>query len=158
VDDRPPEQRLTELGIELPPPPDPDTGRLYLLAVRSGQFLFLAGHGPLAPDGSLVVGKVGRDLDVEQAREAARLTGLQLLATLRAELGSLDRVRRFVKLLGMVNVAPGFDDTPAVMDGCSQLVLDVFGDRGLHARSAVGMAELPYGIVVEIEAIVELDP
>ena len=150
-----PEERLAGLGLDLPVR---DGGsRLYVAAVRSGSLLFLSGAGPVGADGALLTGKVGADLDVAQAREAARLTGLELLAAMRAELGSLDRVRRVVKLLGMVNVAPGFDDTPGVIDGCSQLFLDVFGDAGRHARSAVGMAELPFGLCVEIEAIVEVD-
>jgi enamine deaminase RidA (YjgF/YER057c/UK114 family) len=155
VDDRSPEQRLADLGHSLPSPPSGP--RLYVSAVRSGPLLYLSGHGPVGPDGKLVTGKVGADLDVDQAREAARLTGLQLLTAIRTELGSLDRVRRVVKLLGMVNTAPGFDNTPAVIDGCSQLFLDVFGEAGRHARSAVGMAELPFGMCVEIEAIVEVD-
>lgn len=155
MDDRSPEQRLADLGHSLPSPPSGP--RLYVSAVRSGPLLYLSGHGPVGPDGKLVTGKVGADLDVDQAREAARLTGLQLLTAIRTELGSLDRVRRVVKLLGMVNTAPGFDNTPAVIDGCSQLFLDVFGEAGRHARSAVGMAELPFGMCVEIEAIVEVD-
>lgn len=155
MDDRTPEQRLAELGIVLPAPP-PAGSRLYVPAVRSGSLVFLSGHGPVRPDGELVKGKVGGNLDVAEAREAARLAGIQLLAAIRAEAGSLERVRRVVKLLGMVNGAPGFVDTPAVIDGCSQLLLDVFGDAGRHARSAVGMAELPHGMCVEIEAVVEL--
>ena len=155
MDDRTAEQRLADLGLSLPTPPSGP--RLYVSAVRSGSLLFLSGHGPVGPDGELLTGKVGTDLDVVEAREAARLTGLQLLGAIRGELGSLDRVRRVVKLLGMVNGAPGFADTPAVIDGCSQLFLDVFGDAGRHARSAVGMAELPFGMCVEIEAIVEID-
>ena len=153
--DRTAEQRLADLGLELPAAPGGP--RLYVPAVRTGSLLFLSGQGPVGADGALVTGKVGADLDVDQAREAARLTGLELLAAIRTELGSLDRVRRVVKLLGMVNVAPGFDDTPAVIDGCSQLFLDVFGEAGRSARSAVGMAELPFGMCVEVEAIVEVD-
>ena len=155
AEDRTAEQRLVELGISLPTLSGGPS--LYVPAVRSGSLLFLSGHGPVGPDGGLVIGKVGAGIDVEAAREAARLTGLQLLAAMRAELGSLDRVRRVVKLLGMVNVAPGFADTPAVIDGCSQLFLDVFGEAGRSARSAVGMAELPFGMCVEVEAIVEVD-
>jgi enamine deaminase RidA (YjgF/YER057c/UK114 family) len=119
--------------------------------------VFLSGQGPRAVDGSIVFGKVGRDLDVEAARQAARLVGLNLLAALRQEVGSLDRVTRIVKLLGMVNCAPGFNDTPEVIDGCSELLLDVFGAAGLHARSAVGMAELPFDIAVEIELVAEVE-
>ena len=155
MDDRTPEQRLADLGIELPDVP-PGGSRLFVPAVRSGALLFLSGHGPVGPDGELVEGKVGADLGVAEARDAARLAGIQLLAAIRGEIGSLDGVRRIVKLLGMVNTAPGFVDTPAVVDGCSQLLLDVFGDAGRHARSAVGMAELPHGMCVEIEAVVDV--
>lgn len=154
------ESRLSELGIELPTP-SPAAG-LYVAAVRTGNLVFLSGAGPARPDGSFVTGKVGLDeggtVSIEDARHAARLTGLQLLATLRAEIGSLDRVVRVVKVLGMVNPAPGFNRTPAVIDGCSELFVEVFGEAGRGARSAVGMAELPFDIAVEIEAIVEIDP
>lgn len=146
--------RLQELGIELPTPFPP--AGLYVPAVRVGDLLQLSGAGPVRPDGSLVTGKVGSDLDLDAAREAARLTGLQILATLAAELDGLDRVRRIVKVFGMVNCAPGFDRTPQVIDGCSELFVEVFGDAGRSARSAVGMAELPFGISVEIEAIVQV--
>lgn len=150
------EARLAELGIELPPGSEPVAN--YRMAVRSGDLLFVAGHGPAHGDGVKVRGKVGADLDLAEAREAARLVGVNLLATVRRELGSLDAVRRVVKVLGMVNCAPGFDQTPAVIDGCSDLLVEVFGpEAGSHARSAVGMAELPYGLAVEIEMIVEVD-
>jgi enamine deaminase RidA (YjgF/YER057c/UK114 family) len=155
VDDHTPEQRLADLGIQLPDV-SAAGARLYVPAVRSGSLLFLSGHGPVGPDGELVTGKVGKDLDVAEARAAARLAGIELLGAIRAETSSLDSVGRVVKLLGMVSCAPGFVDTPAVIDGCSQLLLDVFGDAGRHARSAVGMAELPHGMCVEIEAVVEL--
>ena len=125
-------------------------------AVRTGSLVFVSGAGPIRPDGTFVTGKVGRDVDLDAAKEAARLTGLQLLAVLRAELGSLDRVARVVKTLGMVNCAPGFNRTPAVIDGCSELLIEVFGDAGRGARSAVGMAELPFDIAVEIELVVEV--
>ncbi len=118
--------------------------------------MYLAGAGPARPDGSYVTGKVGGSVDIDVARHAARLTGLQLLASLQSELGSLDRVVRVVKLLGMVNCAPGFNNTPRVIDGCSELFIEVFGEAGRAARSAVGMAELPFDICVEIEAIVEV--
>jgi enamine deaminase RidA (YjgF/YER057c/UK114 family) len=151
------EARLAELGIELPPGGKPVAN--YRMAVRSGNLLFVAGHGPAQRDGVKVRGKVGADLDLAEAREAARLVGVNLLATVRQELGSLDAVRRIVKLLGMVNCAPGFDQTPEVIDGCSDFLVDVFGpEAGNHARSAVGMAELPYGLAVEIEMIVEVVP
>jgi enamine deaminase RidA (YjgF/YER057c/UK114 family) len=148
------DERLTELGIELPKP-FPPAGN-YVAAVRSGNLLFLSGTGPVRADGTVERGKVGRDLDVAEAKEAARVTGLQLLAAMQAELGDLARVRRVVKTLGMVNCAPGFNRTPEVIDGCSSLLVDVFGDSGRGARSAVGMAELPFDIAVEIELIVEV--
>jgi enamine deaminase RidA (YjgF/YER057c/UK114 family) len=148
------EQRLTELGIELPTPPTPAGN--YICAVRTGNLLFLSGAGPQDSEGRYVRGKVGRELDLDEAREAARLTALQLLAVMRAELGSLDAVSRIVKVLGMVNCAPGFNRTPDVINGCSDLLVDVFGDAGRHARSAVGMAELPFDISVEIELVVEV--
>ena len=147
--------RLAELGIELPSVGSP--AGLYVPAVRTGNLVFLSGQGPTGPDGSVVLGKVGRDLDTAAAKAAARTTGLNLLAALRAEVGSLDQVTRIVKLLGMVNCAPGFNDTPGVINGCSELLLEVFGDEvGRHARSAVGMAELPYDIAVEIELVAEV--
>jgi enamine deaminase RidA (YjgF/YER057c/UK114 family) len=147
-----PLERLAELGLELPTPFAPLGA--YVPVVREGSLAFTSGAGPVRPDGSVVTGKVGADLDLDQAVEAARLTGLQLLANLNAELGGLDRIRRVVKVLGMVNVAPGFTQIPQVIDGCSQLFIAVFGDAGRGARSAVGMAELPMGIAVEIEAVV----
>ena len=148
------EDRLRELGLDLPEPPAPVGS--YLPAVRTGSLLFLAGHGPVGPGGRMLRGKVGQDLDIPAAWEAARLVALGLLATIRQELGSLDDVRRIVKVLGMVNCAPGFNQTPAVIDGCSDLLVEVFGDAGRHARSAVGMAELPFDIPVEIELIAEV--
>ena len=149
------EARLAELGIELPIGSEPVAN--YRMAVRSGELLFVSGHGPVQRDGVKVRGKVGADLDLAAAREAARLVGVNLLGTVRRELGSLDAVRRVVKVLGMVNCAPGFDQTPAVIDGCSDLLVEVFGpEAGSHARSAVGMAELPFGLAVEIEMIVEV--
>ncbi len=148
------EQRLAELGLTLPEP-FPPAGS-YIAAVRTGSLLFLSGAGPVRADGSVVTGKVGDSVDLDGAVEAARLTGLQLLAVLRRELGSLERVRRVVKTLGMVNCAPGFNRTPKVIDGCSNLLIDVFGEAGRGARSAVGMAELPFDIAVEIELVVEV--
>jgi enamine deaminase RidA (YjgF/YER057c/UK114 family) len=148
--------RLRRHGITVPDP-FPPMGR-YLPAVQVGDLLFLSGTGPVRPDGTVVTGKVGRDLDLDAAREAARLTGLQVLAALTAELGSLDRVRRVVKVLGMVNAAPGFTQAPQVIDGCSELLIDVFGDAGWGARSAIGVAELPVGIAVEVEAVVQVAP
>ena len=146
--------RLTELGIELPPL-FPPVGS-YLACSRTGDLLFVGGHGPIDGE-STVIGKVGGDLTLEQGRDAARLTALSILATMLAELGDLDRVRQMVKVLGMVNVAPGFTQTPAVIDGCSDVLVEIFGDAGRHTRSAVGLAELPFGIAVEIELIAEVD-
>jgi enamine deaminase RidA (YjgF/YER057c/UK114 family) len=148
------EVRLGELGLALPEGLPPVGA--YVPVVRTGSLLFLSGHGPIRADGSVVRGKVGRDLDVAAAADAARLVGLNLLSTMRHELGTLDSVVRIVKVLGMVNCAPGFNETPAVIDGCSYLLIDVFGDAGRHARSAVGMAELPFDIPVEIELIAEV--
>ncbi|MGZ4673934.1 MAG: RidA family protein [Ilumatobacteraceae bacterium] len=149
------QERLTELEIELPTPMTP--AGLYRGAVRVGDLVFLSGAGPMRPDGSFVTGKVGGPVSLESGREAARLVGLQLLAALQAELGSLDKVTRIVKLLGMVNCAAGFNETPAVIDGCSELFIEVFGENGRAARSAVGMAELPFDISVEVEAIVQVE-
>ena len=149
------ESRLKELGIELPAVATPVAN--YVSAKRVGSLLFVAGHGPARDkDGNRPIGKVGRELTPEQGYDAARLCGLNLLATMRAELGSLDRVRQILKMLGMVNCAPGFDQTPPVVNGCSDLFVEVFGEAGRHARSAVGMAELPSSIPVEIEVIVEV--
>jgi enamine deaminase RidA (YjgF/YER057c/UK114 family) len=124
-------------------------------AVRTGNLVFLSGSGPIDGD-RIIRGKVGDTIDLETAVEAARLAGLQLLGALRATVGSLDRVTRIVKVFGMVNGAPGFNQTPTVIDGCSNLLLDVFGEAGRHARSAVGQAELPFDIAVEIEMVVEV--
>jgi enamine deaminase RidA (YjgF/YER057c/UK114 family) len=115
----------------------------------------VGGHGPISGE-NIIRRKVGADLSLEQGRQAARLTALSILATLRAELGDLDRIARIVKVFGMVNVAPGFNQTPAVIDGCSDLLVEVFGDAGRHTRSAVGLAELPFDIAVEIELTARL--
>jgi enamine deaminase RidA (YjgF/YER057c/UK114 family) len=148
------EKRLAELQIELPAAEPPIAN--YVRAVRTGSLLFLAGKGPVRADGAVHTGIVGRDVTVEQAYQHARLAGLQVIATLKAELGDLDRVVRIVKVLGMVNAVPGFAQQPAVINGCSDLLVEVFGDRGRHARSAIGMGSLPDNITVEIEAIVEV--
>ncbi|MCP5153080.1 MAG: RidA family protein [Ectothiorhodospiraceae bacterium] len=141
--------RLRELGITLPDVPAPAGN--YVHAVRTGNLLFLAGKGP-----GKVSGKVGAEISQEQAYQAARETGLVLIAVMKQELGSLDRVSRVVKVLGMVNAVPEFTAQPAVINGCSDLFVEVFGDRGRHARSAVGMGSLPNNIPVEVEAIVEV--
>jgi len=149
------DRRLQELGIELPTPMGPAGN--YVSALRVGDLLYLSGTGPVRADGGLVTGKVGDGgLDLDAAREAARLTGLQILGTLRAQLGDLGRVRQVVRLFGMVNCAPGFNRTPAVIDGCSDLLVEVLGEAGRGARSAVGVAELPFDIAVEIEATVQV--
>ena len=146
-----PEKRLQQLGIELGKVAAPVAN--YVNAVRTGNLLFLAGKGPGG-----VKGKLGQEFSVEQGYRHARATGLALLAVMRAELGSLDRVKRVVKVLGMVNAVPEFADHPKVINGCSDLLVEVFGEAGKHARSAVGMGSLPMGIPVEIECIVEVAP
>jgi enamine deaminase RidA (YjgF/YER057c/UK114 family) len=150
------ERRLKELGIALAKASSPIGS--YANAVRTGNLLYLAGKGPGLPGQPLPTGKVGRDLTVEQAYGYARETGLNLLAVMKAELGDLDRVKRIVKVLGMVNAVPEFGQQPEVINGCSDLFVEVFGERGRHARSAVGMGSLPRGIPVEIEVIVEVEP
>lgn len=149
-----PEQRLLDIGVELPAWRPPRNN--LVSCVQVGELLFVSGHGPAELNGSALKGKVGAELDVDLGREAARRCGLRLLATLRHELGTLDRVVRVVKLLGMVNSAPGFTEQSKVVNGCSDLLVDVFGDEGRHARSAVGMAELPSNNPVEVELIVQV--
>ncbi|HSO07782.1 MAG TPA: RidA family protein [Pelomicrobium sp.] len=144
------DERLAELKLTLPEIAPP--GGNYEHAVRSGNLLFLAGKVAKGR------GKVGTDITVEEAYQHAREVGLQLIAVMKKELGSLEYVVRIVKVLGMVNAAPGFEDHPKVINGCSDLFIDVFGDRGRHARSAVGMGSLPRQVTVEIEAIVEFEP
>jgi len=150
------EARIKELGITLPQPPKA-LGN-YVPGVRVGNMLFLSGHGPARVDGVPAVrGKLGRDLSLEDGYKAAREVGINLLGTARTLLGSLDKVKRVVKVLGMVNSAEGFGDQPKVINGFSDLMVEVFGENGRHARSAVGMAELPMGIPVEIEMILEVE-
>ena len=146
-------RRLEELGITLPAVSPPVAN--YVGCVVDGGLVHVGGHGPVS-GAEIVRGKVGHDLTVEEGTRAARLTGLSILATLQAELGDLDRIERIIKVFGMVNVAPGFDRTPQVIDGCSDLLVEVFGDAGRHTRSAVGLAELPFGIAVEIELTARL--
>lgn len=148
------EARLAGLGIELPTPTEPVAN--YVNAVRVGDLLYLAGKGPTRADGSQITGKLGRDLSIEEGYEAARLTGINLLAVLKAELGDLDRVKRVVKAMGMVNSDPEFASQPAVVNGFSDLMVEVFGDKGRHARAAVGMAALPGNIAVEIDMVVQV--
>jgi enamine deaminase RidA (YjgF/YER057c/UK114 family) len=148
-------ERMQELGIVLPPV-FPPAGN-YLGCVVDGELVHAGGHGPV--DGETMLrGKVGADLSLEEARHAARMTGLSILATLDAELGSLDRIERIIRVFGMVNCAPGFNRTPAVIDGCSDLLVELFGDAGRHTRAAVGMAELPFDIPVEIELTARIRP
>jgi enamine deaminase RidA (YjgF/YER057c/UK114 family) len=150
------EQRVKDLGLSLPPPPQ--AAGNYVPGVQVANLLFLSGCGPQRADGSNVTGKVGLDLDVEQAYDAARLAGLAMLARLRLVAGSLDRVARIVKVLGMVNAAPDFREQPKVVNGFSDLMVEVFGEPGRGARAAVGMASLSGGMAVEIEMVVELKP
>lgn len=145
--------RLAELGVTLPPVFPPAAN--YLACVVDDGLVYVGGHGPVSGD-HMIRGKVGSDLSLDEGRQAARMTALSILATLQAELGSLDRISRIVKVFGMVNVAPGFNQTPAVIDGCSDLLVEIFGDAGRHTRSAVGLAELPFDIAVEIEMIARL--
>ncbi len=149
------EARLASLGIALPPVPPPVAS--YVNAVRAGNLLFLSGKGPLAEGGRLPTGRVGVEFSLQDGYRLARSTGLALLAVLRAEAGSLDRVRRIVKVLGMVASPPEFRDHPRVVDGCSDLMVEVFGEAGRHARSAVGVSSLPFGTPVEIELVAEVD-
>ncbi len=149
------EERVSELGLQLPDPPGP--GGTYSPVLITGSTAYVSGHGPVLPDGSMITGRVGDDLTEEQGVAAARTVGLTMLATLRAQLGSLDRVRRIVKVLGMVNASPDFQNHPQVINGFSDLMVDIWGENGRAARSAVGMGSLPGNIAVEIEAIIELN-
>ncbi|HEU5117559.1 MAG TPA: RidA family protein [Isosphaeraceae bacterium] len=149
------EARLAELGLELPPAPKPMAN--YVTAVRQGNLLYVSGHGPLRSDGTLHTGRVGDDLDLHEGYQAARQTGLAVLATLKHHLGSLDHVARVIKVLGMVNCTHDFPDQPKVINGFSDLMVEIFGDPGRGARSAVGMGSLPGNIAVEVEAIFEVE-
>jgi enamine deaminase RidA (YjgF/YER057c/UK114 family) len=150
------EARIVELKLELPPAPKPVA--VYKPLVIAGNLAYVSGHGPLKPDKTVITGRVGGDLDLEKGKLAARQVGLAILATLRSELGSLDRVKRVIKVLGMVNSTPDFLDHPKVINGCSELFADVFGkENGIGSRSAVGMGSLPGNIAVEIEAIFEIE-
>jgi len=148
------EARLKEMGIKLPPPVTPVAN--YVPSVRSGNLVFLSGHGPFREDGSPIIGKVGSELTTEQGYEAARRVAIGLLGSLKAEIGDLAKVKRVVKLLGLVNCPSDFTDQPKVINGASDFLVDVFGARGKHARSAVGTNALPMNIAVEIEMIVEV--
>lgn len=146
-----PEERLAQMGITLPSVPVPVAN--YVPYRFAGNLLYLSGQGPKRADGTYRQGRLGRDISIEDAYAEARLTGLQLLAVAKAALGDLSRIEAVVKLLGMVNAEPDFSDHPKVMNGCSDLLVDVLGDAGRHARSAVGMGSLPNRMAVEIEAI-----
>ena len=148
------EQKLNELGITLPKPPRPVAN--YVPAVKTGNFLFLSGHGPRNDGQTKISGKVGRELTIEEAYQTARNVGLNCLATIKDTIGDLNKVKRVVKLLGMVNCTEDFKDQPKVINGCSDLLVNIFGEAGKHARSAVGMQALPNQIPVEIEMILEI--
>lgn len=148
-------KRLKELGITLPQGSKPVAN--YVKVVRVGNLLFLSGHVPARLDGSYIIGKVGQDLTADQGYEAARQATIQMLATIKAEVGDLNRVRRVVKVFGLVNCLPDFTEQPKVINGCSDLLVAVFGENGKHARSAVGTNSLPLNIAVEIEMIVEVE-
>lgn len=149
------EQKLTGMGLVLSAPTKPVAN--YVKAVRTGNLLFLAGHVSTRADGSPITGKLGKDMTVEQGYEAAKATTVSLLSTLKAELGELSRIRRIVKVTGFVNSTPDFPDQPKVINGCSDLLVALFGEKGKHARSAVGMAALPSNYAVEIEMVVEVE-
>ncbi|MFZ9980523.1 MAG: RidA family protein [Cyclobacteriaceae bacterium] len=148
-------KKLKDLGIQLYNPTPPMAN--YVKAVRTGNLIFLAGHGPTFADNTNLTGKVGKDLTLEQGVAAARQTGIALLSTLQSEIGDLNKVKRIVKVLGMVNCTENFYDQPKVINGFSDLMVQVFGEKGKHARSAVGMYALPSNIAVEIEMIVEVE-
>jgi enamine deaminase RidA (YjgF/YER057c/UK114 family) len=149
------ERRLEVLGIVLPSPAPPVAN--YVPAVRSGNLVFLAGAGPMRQDGTYVTGRLGYDTTLEEGYEASRLAGISLLAALKAEIGDLNRVTRIVKVFGMVNSTPDFFDHPRVINGFSDLMVEVFGERGRHARAVAGFAALPLNFVVEIEMVVEIE-
>jgi len=149
-----PEAKLVELGITLPTPPQPVAN--YVNGVRTGNLIFLAGKGPRYADGTEISGKLGADISIEKGYEGARLTAINQLAVLKAMLGNLNKVKRIVKVLGMVNCTPDFIEQPKVINGFSDLMVEVFGDRGKHARAAVGMNSLPRAQAVEIELVVEV--
>jgi enamine deaminase RidA (YjgF/YER057c/UK114 family) len=150
------EEKLKLSNINLPVPQKPVAN--YVNAVRTGNLIYLSGKGPTKPDGSNITGKLGKELNIQQGYDAARLTGINQLAVLKAELGSLNKVKRIVKVLGMVNCTEGFTDQPKVINGYSDLMVEIFGENGKHARSAVGMVALPMNIAVEVEMIVEVYP
>ncbi len=149
------EQKLKDMGVELYDLPAPEAN--FVRAVRTGNLVFLAGHGPVTPEGNYITGKLGKDLSIEEGQQAARYTGITLLSALKAEIGDLDKVSRIVKVHGMVNGTTDFIEQPQVMNGFSDFIVEVFGEKGKHARAAVGMGSLPNNIAVEIEMIVEVE-
>lgn len=149
-----PEEKLKALGITLFTPAKPTAN--YVKAVQTGNLVFLAGHGPSKSDGSYIKGKLGKDLTIEEGYAASRQAAIALLSSLKAEIGDLNRVKRIIKVKGMVNCTADFYDQPKVINGCSDLLVEIFGEQGKHARAAVGMVSLPSNIAVEIEMIVEL--
>lgn len=151
------EARLETMGITLPEPKMPKDVNI-VFAVRSGDLIYLSGNGPILPNGDKITGKIGIDISIEEGYEAARLTAINLLAVLKSEIGDLNTVEKIVKVFGMVNADPLFTEHPAVINGFSDLMIDVFGKRGQHARSAVGVSSLPWDLACEIEMIVKLKP
>lgn len=149
------EQKIKDMGIVLPTPSTPVAN--YVNAVRTGNLVFMAGKGPRTADGGLITGKVGQDLTIEEGYAAARQVAIGQLGALKAEIGDLNKVKRFVKVLGMVNCASDFGNQPEVINGFSDLIVEIFGEKGKHARAAVGMGSLPRNIAVEIEMIVEVE-
>ena len=150
-----PEQKLMQMGITLPAAPNPAAN--YVNVVRTGNLLYLAGKGPNGPDGKYITGKLGQDLTIEQGYEAAKSVAVNQIAVLKAELGDLSKVTRIVKVNGMINTTPDFTDHSKVMNGFSDMMVAVFGEKGKHARSSVGMCSLPFNIAVEVELIVEVE-
>ncbi|MBA31389.1 MAG: hypothetical protein CL748_02530 [Chloroflexi bacterium] len=148
------ETRIKSLGINLDNPSNPVAN--FVPAVTSGKLIFLSGQGPMKNDGSYMKGKLGKDLNIDEGYEAAKLVCVQLLAALKNHIGDLNKVEKIVKVLGMVNAESNFDNHPKVINGCSDLLVEIFGDKGKHARSAVGMGSLPFQIPVEIEMIVQV--
>jgi len=150
-----PEENLKAKGIELPVLPKPVAN--YVNAVRTGNLIYLSGKGPLRKDGTYITGKSGKDISIEQGYDAARLTAIIQIAVLKEMIGDLSKVKRIVKVLGMVNSSPDFYDQPKVINGFSDLIVDIFGEKGKHARSAIGVASLPMNIAVEVEMIIEVE-
>ncbi|MEZ5104921.1 MAG: RidA family protein [Draconibacterium sp.] len=149
------DKKLEQLGIELPPAPSPKG--VYKPMLMDGKYVYVSGHGPVKNDGSLIIGRIGDSMDMEEGKTAAQQVGLTILSTLKTNLGSLDSIKRVIKVLGMVNCTPDFEKHPYVINGCSELFAEVFGpDNGIGVRSAVGMGSLPDNIPVEVEAIFEL--